>query len=184
MASLVLALLPASVAMLAAGCGSSSSSNPRSDARLGTTLQSRAPTPLQDAAPEAERSFEQQTSRAEKAYGSQVKDLCAKIDLPHFSPHRVSPQETSEEARTDIKTLEYVRKRIDRLRALPFMRADRQTYLHVLASALLLDRRIAADGDEGSVPSEAMTQHEDNSQRRSEIAERLKIKCLVQSEPT
>jgi hypothetical protein len=170
--------------MFAVGCGSSGSSL-GGDGRPPAVLRSAPPTPLEGATPEAERSFEQQTSRAELAYRSQVEDLCAEIhQLPRFSPHRESPQETSEEAASDIETLERVRRRIDRLRALPFMRADRRTYLHVLASALLLDRRIAADGGEGLVLSDAMTQHEDNSQRRSEIAERLKIRCLVQSEPT
>lgn len=104
--------------------------------------------------------------------------------MPHFSAQRESPQLTSQEAKVEIETLEHVRRRIDRLQALPFMRTDRQTYLHVLASALLLDRRIAADGGEGLVLPEAMAQHEDNSQHRSEIAAELKIRCLVQNEPT
>jgi|GEM_PF-3712233 len=140
--------------------------------------------PLEETAPRAERSFEQQTSRAEQAYRSQVDDLCSKIYLPRFNPHGEGAQETSEEAELEIEALEHIRRRLDRLRALPFMRTDRQAYLRMLVSALLLDRRIVADGGEGSVLPEAMTQHQDNSQRRSVIAERLKIWCLVQSEPT
>jgi hypothetical protein len=176
------AALSVSVSVFALGCGSSSNSRgPEGPAGTSASPESFS----RAVPPQAERSFEQQTSRAELAYRSQVEALCAEIHrLPRFSPHREGPQETGKEAEAEIEALERVRRHIDRLRALPFMRSDRQAYLHVLGSALLLDRRIVADGGEGSVLSAAMTQHEDNSQRRSGIAERLKIWCLVQSEPT
>src|SRR5580693_6456894 len=178
---LTVALLIVSASTLAVGCGSSSSSGHSNSRSNGSRLAVPGSHPqrrLEEAAPRAERSFEQQTPRAEQAYHSQVNNLCSKIYLPRFNPRGEGARETSEEAELEIEALEHIRRRIDRLRVLSYMRTNRQAYLRKLASALLLDRRIVAYGGEGSVLPEAMTQHQDNSQRRSEIAERLRIWCL------
>ena len=172
--TLMFALL--SIALVGAGCGSSS---PRVSARAGAITKSATqplPTAGEEAPPE---------SHAELAYQSRVRELCAEVHgLASLSPRGEDAQETGKEVQLDLETLERVRTQLDRLKVLPSLRAERHSYLEMLDSELLLDRRIAADGGEGSSLRAAMEQHEDNSQQRTEIAGRLGIRCLVQREPT